>query len=305
MEAPGTMQWLNYHHLFYFWTVAREGSIARATGVLRLAQPTISAQIRQLEQQLGEPLFERRGRSLVLTDVGRTVQGYADEIFSLGRELTLAVRSRPPGRALRFALGVTDAIPKLVAHRLLEPVFRLGEPVHLVCREGASSRLLADLALHTLDLVISDAPIPPRVGVRGFSHLLGECGVAIFGGAALAVKHRSRFPRSLDGAPFLLPTDDQALRRSLEQWFAAHAIRPRVVGEFDDSALLKVFAQAGRGLFAGPDAVEREIAKQYGVRVVGRCAGVRERFFAISAERRLAHPAVVALTESARETLFS
>ena len=299
------MQWLNYHHLFYFWTVAREGSIARATGVLRLAQPTISAQIRQLEQQLGEPLFERRGRSLVLTEVGRTVQGYADEIFSLGRELTVAVRSRPRGRALRFALGITDAIPKLVAHRLLEPVFRLGEPVHLVCREGASSRLLADLALHTLDVVISDAPIPPRVGVRGFSHLLGECGVAIFGGAALAARHRSRFPRSLDGAPFLLPTDDQALRRSLEQWFAAHEIRPRVVGEFDDSALLKVFAQAGRGLFAGSDAVEREIAKQYGVRVVGRCEGVRERFFAISAERRLAHPAVVALTESARETLFS
>jgi LysR family transcriptional activator of nhaA len=299
------MQWLNYHHLFYFWTVAREGSIARATGVLRLAQPTISAQIRQLEQQLGEPLFERRGRSLVLTDVGRTVQGYADEIFSLGRELTVAVRSRPGGRPLRFALGITDAIPKLVAHRLLEPVFRLGEPVHLVCREGASSRLLADLALHALDLVISDAPIPPRVGVRGFSHLLGECGVAIFGGATLAAKHRSRFPRSLDGAPFLLPTDDQALRRSLEQWFAGRAIRPRVVGEFDDSALLKVFAQAGRGLFAGPDAVEREIAKQYGVRVVGRCEGVRERFFAISAERRLAHPAVLALTESAREQLFS
>jgi LysR family transcriptional activator of nhaA len=273
--------------------------------VLRLAQPTISAQIRQLERQLGEPLFERRGRSLVLTDVGRTVQGYADEIFSLGRELTEAVRSRPAGRPLRFAVGITDAIPKLVAHRLLEPVFRLEEPVHLVCREGASHRLLADLAVHALDLVISDAPIPTRVGVRGFSHLLGECGVAIFCGAARAAKHRRRFPRSLDGAPFLLPTDDQASRRSLEQWFVAQAVRPRVVGEFDDSALLKVFAQAGRGLFAGPEAVEREITRQYGVRVVGRCEGVRERFFAISAERRIAHPAVVAITESAREKLFS
>jgi LysR family transcriptional activator of nhaA len=298
------VEWLNYHHLLYFWTVAREGSITRATRVLRLAQPTISTQIRRLEQQIGAPLFERRGRSLVLTDVGRTVYGYADEIFSIGRELLDVLRGGPAGRVPRFAVGVTDGVPKLVARRLLEPVFALEGPVQLVCREGPIPRLLAELALHALDLVIADEPIPPQVGVRGFSHLLGECGIAIFGTARLVTRYRRGFPRSLDGAPMLVPTPESVLRRGLEQWFASCDIRPHVVAEFDDSALIKVFGQTGRGLFAGPDAIEQEICRQYGVRRLGRIGEVRERFYAISAERRLKHPCVVALTETARGTLF-
>jgi LysR family transcriptional activator of nhaA len=298
------MEWLNYHHLLYFWTVAREGSVAAATRTLGLAQPTISGQIRQLERQLDQTLFRRQGRSLVLTDVGRVVYRYADEIFGLGRELMDVLRSRPTGRPLRLTVGVSDAVPKLIAARLLAPAFRLGQALHLVCREDRAERLLAELALHVLDLVIADAPIPPQVGVRGFSHLLGECGVTIFAAPALAQRHRRGFPRSLDGAPMLLPTDDNVLRRSLDQWLAAEGIRPVPVGEFQDPALLKAFGQAGHGLFAGPAVIEREIVRQFGVRVVGRLDEVRERFYAISAERRLEHPAVVALTRAARDKLF-
>jgi LysR family transcriptional activator of nhaA len=298
------MEWLNYHHLLYFWTVAKEGSVAGATRQLRLAQPTISGQIRQLERQLDQKLFRRQGRSLVLTDVGRVVYRYADEIFGLGRELMDVLRSRPPGRPVRLTVGVADAVPKLIVERLLEPAFRLDDPLHLVCREGRADRLLAELALHTLDLVISDAPIPAQVGVKGFSHLLGECGVTVFAAPSLARKHRRGFPHSLDGAPMLLPTDDTVLRRSLDQWLGGRGIRPAAVAEFEDPALLKTFGQAGRGLFAGPTVIEREIARQYGVRVVGRLDEVRERFYAISAERRLEHPAVVALTRAARDRLF-
>jgi LysR family transcriptional activator of nhaA len=299
------MEWLNYHHLLYFWIVAREGSIARATAVLRLAQPTISAQIRSLEGQLGERLFARQGRGLVLTEVGRTVYRYADEIFGLGRELLEVVKGRPAGRPTRFTVGVADVVPKLVAHRLLEPALRLAEPVRLACREDHAERLLAALALHEVDLVLTDAPIPPSVRVRGFSHLLGECGVTIFAVQALAAVRRRRFPRSLDGAPFLLPVEATSLRRALDSWFEARGMRPAVVGEFEDSALLKVFGQAGRGLFAGPTAIEREICAQYAVAVVGRIPDVRERFYAISPERKIRHPAVAAITEAARERLFA
>jgi len=298
------MEWLNYHHLLYFWTVAREGSVVAAAQRLRLAQPTISGQIRQLERQLDQRLFQRQGRRLVLTDVGRVVYGYADEIFGLGRELMDVLKSRPTGRPMRLTVGVADAVPKLVVRRLLDPAFQLGEPLQLVCREDRAERLLAELALHALDLVISDAPIPPQIAVKGFSHLLGECGVAVFGTPSLAQRHRRGFPRSLDGAPMLLPTDDNVLRRSLEQWLDANRLRPRIVAEFEDPALLKTFGQAGRGLFPGPAVIAREICRQYGVRVVGRLDEVRERFYAISAERRLEHPAVVALTRAARDQLF-
>jgi LysR family transcriptional activator of nhaA len=299
------MEWLNYHHLLYFWVVAREGSIARATQVLRLAQPTISAQIRSLEGQLGERLFARQGRGLVLTEAGRTVYRYADEIFGLGRELLDVVKGRPAGRPARFSVGVADVVPKLVAHRLLEPALRLAGSLRLVCREDHAERLLAALALHEVDLVLSDAPIPPSVRVRGFSHLLGECGVVIFGAPKLAAARRRGFPRSLDGAPFLLPVEATSLRRALDSWFEARGMRADVIGEFEDSALLKVFGQAGRGLFAGPAAIEREICAQYGVRVVGRIPEVRERFYAISPERRIRHPAVAAITEAARDRLFA
>lgn len=298
------MEWLNYHHLLYFWTIARAGSVSAAAAELRLAQPTLSGQLRMLEESLGEKLFERRGRRLVLTDLGREVFRQADEIFSLGRELMDTVRGRSPGRPLRLLVGVADVVPKLVAYRLLEPALRLSKSIHLVCRQDHSDRLLADLAVQALDLVISDAPISSSVKVRAFNHLLGETGVSLFAAPKVAAAHRRRFPRSLDGAPMLLPADTTMLRRALDQWFGAREIRPRIVGEFADSALLKAFGHAGAGIFPGPTVIEAQIRKQYGVTVVGRVDGVTESFYAITVERRLNNPAVAAICEAARENLF-
>ncbi len=300
MYRPG-MEWLNYHHLLYFWVVAKEGTIAAACEKLMLAQPTISAQIRALETALGQKLFRRSGRYLVMTETGRMVYQYADEIFSLGRELTDTLKGRPTGSPVRFNVGVADVLPKLVAHQLLEPALNLPERVRLVCYESTQTELLAKLAIHELDLVLSDSPIGPGVQVRAFNHVLGECGVSIFGTRDLADSYRRRFPTSLDGAPFLLPTSTTALRRELEHWFDAEDIRPAVVGEFDDSALLKVFGQAGAGLFAAPDVIEKEIRRQYGVRVIGRVESMKERFYAISVERKVKHPAVVAIADAARK----
>lgn len=298
------MDWLNYHHLLYFWTVAREGSIAAAAEHLHLSQPTISSQIRKLEQSLDEKLFRRAGRGLVLTDVGRRVFDYAEEIFTLGRELVDDVKGRSAGKPLRLAVGMPDVLPKLVAYRLLEPAFAMAEEVRMVCLEGKLEDLLAELTLQRLDLVLSDSPVTPAMHIRAFNHRLGECGITFFGTPDLTRAHRRRFPASLGDAPLLVPTVTNAMRRSLDQWFDHQGIRPRIVGEFEDSALLKVFGQAGQGLFPGPTAIEAEIRRQYNVRVVGRLDDVRERFFAVSIERRLKHPAVLAITNIARETLF-
>lgn len=298
------MDWLNYHHLLYFWVVAREGSIARASEELRLAQPTISGQIRALEESLGEKLFARSGRGLVLTDFGRMVYRHADEIFTLGRELIETVKGRPSGRPVRFMVGVADVLPKLVAYRLLEPAMRLEEPVRMICREDKPDRLLAELATHALDIVIADAPIGPNVKVKAFNHLLGECGISVVGTVALAAKYRKRFPASLDGAPLLLPADGTSLRRSVDQWLDSRGIRPLIVGEFDDSALAKAFAQAGVGLMLAPDVIEGQLRTQFGLRTVGHLGDVRERYYAISVERKLKHPAVVAISEAARNRLF-
>ncbi len=299
------MEWLNYHHLLYFWTVAKEGSIARACQRLHLAQPTISAQLQALERSLGEKLFHRVGRGLVLTETGQVVFRYADEIFSLGREMMDTLKGQPTGRPLRLAVGVTDALPKEVAYRILEPALKMTEPVHLICSEGAPDFLLAELATHRLDLVLMDSPIGPGIKIRAFNHQLGECGVTIFGSKALADQYGADFPKSVRGAPFLLPTEQTALRRLLDQWFDANDVRPRTVAEFDDSALMKSFGQAGAGLFAGSTVVEPEIVQQYGVKVIGRLPTVRERFYAISVERKLKHPAVLAISESARRQLFA
>ncbi len=243
------MEWLNYHHLLYFWTVAREGSVTRASQQLRLAQPTVSGQLKALEEALGEKLFERTGRRLVLTDVGRVVFRYADEIFSLGRELQDTLKGRPTGRPVRFTVGVADAVPKLVAYRLLLPALSLPEPVHVVCREDKPERLIAELAAHSLDLVISDGPLGAGAKVKAYSHLL-------------------------------------------------------VVGEIEDGALLKTFGQAGLGLFPAPLAIEAEVRAQFGVKLVGRLDAVRERFYALSVERKIKHPAVLAISEAARRKLF-
>jgi LysR family transcriptional activator of nhaA len=297
------MQWLNYHHLLYFWAVAREGSIAAACRRLHLTQPTISSQIKQLERSFKVKLLERQGRSIGLTETGRIVYRYADEIFSLGRELEDAVAGRTSG-GLRFVVGVADTLPKLIVHRLLAPALTLAdEDVRVTCIDGDPDQLLARLALHELDLIISDYPANPRLGMRAFNHPLGDCGVTFFASAELARRYRRGFPASLDGAPMLLPASNAALRASVEQWFEELGMRPRVRGEFTDSGLLKTFGAQGEGVFLAPSAVEEEVRRMYGVSVVGRDKRLRERFFAISVEKRLAHPAVLAITQAARRSL--
>lgn len=298
------MDWLNYHHLLYFWTVVREGGLAPAARKLRVAQPTLSTQIHALEDSLGEALFTKQGRRLVPTEMGRIVCRYADEIFGLGRELLDTVRGRPMGRLERLRVGIADAVPKLIVRRLLESVRRLPEPVRLVCTEGKPDDLVAQLGALTLDVVLSDAPIQAPSPVKAYHHLLGESPVTLFADAALARRLRPGFPKSLDGAPFLLPTDNAALRRTLDQWFEENEVRPDVIAEFEDSALLAAFGQAGGSVFVGSSAIEREIALQYDAHRIARLDSVRERFYAITVERRIKHPGVVAISQAARQRLF-
>lgn len=297
------MDWLNYHHLYYFWTVGREGGVLPASRVLRLAHPTISTQVKQLETSLGTPLFERRGRRLVLTETGRTVYRYAEEIFTLGRELVDHVKGAAEG-GLRLHVGVTEALPKLVVRQLLEPAFGLEERVRVVCREDHFDALLGELATHALHVVLADAPVPPGHGVRAFHHLLGETHVTFFAAPELAAELREGFPDSLDGAPMLLPTSASTLRRSVEHWLEGVGVRPDVVAEFDDTALLKVFGGDGFGVFPAPSVVADDVVERYGVEAVGVAPGVVERFYAITPERRFPNPAVAAICAAAREQLF-
>ena len=294
------MEWLNYHHLLYFWTVGRIGSVSRASAELRLTQATVSAQLKSLEQALGEKLFHRNGRHLILTDTGKVVFRYAEEIFSLGQELMGTLKGRPQGRLARVNVGVTDIMPKLVAYRLIEPALKLKDPYRIICREGTNSELLAALAVHDIDVMLSDGPIDPAVNVKAFNHLLGECGVSLFGVPQLAAKYRAGFPRSLDGAPFLLPTSNATARRLLDEWFELKNIQPTIVAEFEDSALMKVFGQRGLGFFAASSVIAAEVQRQYGVRIIGQLEGVTERYYAISLDRKLKHPAVVAISDAAR-----
>jgi len=298
------MEWLNYHHLLYFWTVVREGGISKAAEKLRLSQPTISAQIRQLEESLGERLFQKQGRTLVPTDVGRMVFRYADEIFGIGRELMETLRGRPAGRPLQLTVGVANGVPKLVVYRLLRPATQGTDAVHLVCRENSTEQLLTELATHALDVVITDTAAPATVRVKAFSHLLGESDTAFFASAAMAARLRRRFPASLKDAPMVLPTANTALRRDLDEWFEKQDVRPRIVAEFEDTALMKVFGQGGPAVFPAPAAIEQDICRFYGVKVVGRTDAVRERYYALSVERRLKHPGVLAITNAARDEVF-
>lgn len=297
------MEWLNYHHLYYFWLAAKEGGVSRAAEKLRLAQPTLSAQIRALGESLGGDLFERRGRGLVLTELGTVVYQHADEIFGIGQELLDAVKGRSSGRVQRLVVGIADVLPKLVVYRMIEPAFHLEHPVRLVCREGPVERLVAALGSHELDLVLSDCPLSPSSGTRAFNHLLGESGTTIFAAPQLAAKIGRGFPRCLDGAPFVIPGRQSVLRRELDGWLDSHELRPLVVAEVDDSALAKVLGEAGVGAFVGPSAMEQEICEQYAVRVVGRVPPLKERYFAISLERRIRHPGVLAISSAARELL--
>lgn len=296
--------WLNYHHLLYFWMVAKEGGITPAAEALHLSQPTLSTQIQKLEKSMGVKLFERKGRSMLLTDTGQTVFRYADEIFTLGRELTDTLRGQPAEDSLRLLVGVPDVLPKLIVYRLLKPALEMNQRVKLVCYEGKQNDLLTDLAMHRLDVVLANSRLTPQLNVRAFNHLLGQCDVTVFGTKAMAKKYKRNFPESLDGAPMLLPTQNTTMRRALEQWFDDNQIRPETIHEFEDSALLKVFGQAGAGMLAIPTPVSDEVALQYSLEPIGRIPEVTERFYAISVERRLKHPAVLAISEAARENLF-
>src|SRR3984885_7989857 len=298
------MEWLNYHHLFYFWTVARDGSIAKASKALRLAPPTVSEQIRSLEQSLGIKLFEKEGRNLVLTDAGRVAYEYAEDIFSRGREMTDVLSGRTPRRMNRFTLGIADGVPKMIVYRLLLPALKLPDPIRLVCREGDPDKLIAQLAIHELDLVISDAPLDPSLRIKAFTHLLGQSGLTFFAHPNLAKNLKARFPKCLDGLPFLMPADNTDLRRSLEHWLDVQGVRPTVVGEVEDSALAAVFSEAAVGAFAAPTPTEAHVKRQYGLSVLGRTRDIVASYYAISLDRRLKHPAVIAISEFAHQSVF-
>lgn len=295
---------LNMKHLRYFWAVAKHGSIARASGVLHLTPQTISGQLRELEEQVGAKLFAKSGRNLALTDRGRLVFSYADEIFRLSSELQDVIAGRPVGAALTLNVGVAMVVPKLLAYRVLSPVLEMPEAVRLVCHEAPLVDLLADLSVHKLDLVLADSPINPALNIRAYNHPLGESGITFFATHAQAAPLRERFPSSLDGSPMLMPTASSSLRRSLELWFDRQGVSPKIVAEFEDRALMKAFGEAGVGIFTNPSAVENDVVKKYGVEVIARTDEVKERYYAISAERHIRHPAISVITESARNDLF-
>jgi LysR family transcriptional activator of nhaA len=299
------MEWLNYHHLFYFWNVAKEGTVSAAAEKLHLARTTVTSQVRDLETAIGEKLFEQRGRYLELTEFGTQVFEYAEEIFAIGREFTDFISTgQHIGSVKKFVVGMPDVVPKLVAFELLKPAIQDATGLRIICHEGKLSDLLADLALHRLDLIISDAPAPPTIDVRAYTHKLGECGMSFLAVPALAKKYRSRFPNSLHAAPLCLPTEHTVVRRSLNVWFDEHDIHPKIVAEFEDSALLKVFGQSGLGIIPVPIAIEKEVKKQYGMQLVGRLEEVVDRFYAISVEKRVQHPAVLAIVKQARSKMF-
>ena len=296
------MEPVDYYHLHTFWMVAKTGTVVAAGEKLLLAQPTVSGQLRALEKSLGQKLFERSGRGLALTETGRIVFRYADEIFALGREMLDGLSGLPVDRPLRLLVGIADVLPKAVALLLLRPAMLLPE-VRIVCHEGKTEHLLSELALHRLDVVLADVPLNPAIKVQAFSHLLGESGVSIVAAAAVAKAYRKDFPNSLDRAPFFLPTESTMLRRSLDQWFDAQGIRPTIKAEFDDSALMKFFGREGSALLPVPTVVEAEVCQQFSLQSVGIAHGIKERFYAISLERRLKHPAVLAIGEQARNRL--
>ena len=299
------MEWLNYHHLRYFWTVARKGGVRKAAEELHVSQPSISAQLRLLEESLGQKLFRRSGRNLVLTETGQLVLNYADEIFSAGRELMNAVKQRPGKHPVRVNIGLTDAFPKLIAFQILRAAFRFQAAVHMICREGEIGPLVSHLQAHRLDIVLADEPASSALKAKTFNHKLGRSGVTFCAIPPLAATLRRNFPKSLDGAPALLPTQNMGMRAALETWFDSKAIRPRLVGEFEDSALMEVCSTGGRGFTAVHTVVDRAALKHFGLRVIARVDECGTDFYAITAERRVKHPAAVAITEHAYSSVFA
>ncbi len=298
------MRHLNYSHLQYFWTVAREGSVARAAEVLNLTPQTISGQLKLLDEAVGQPLFNRVGRRLVLSEMGRMVYDYAEEIFTVGAELANVVRGQQMGGPSSLSVGIVSSMPKLIAERIVAPAMMAEQSVRVRCHEASLEQLLSELAVHRLDIVLSDQPVPDGLNLKAYNHRLGESSMSFFAQRSQARRYRTRFPESLADAPMLLPSPNSALRRRLDDWFEAHSVFPRIVGEFDDSALLKAFGEAGAGIFAGPTVIAEEICRMYRMSVIGETDEIKERFYAISPERRLRHASVVLITDTARADLF-
>lgn len=296
---------LNYKHLRYFWMVAKTGSIARAAEQLHLTPQSISGQLSEFSNSLGVELFRRAGRNLELTDTGRRILSYAEDIFSIGDELLEIVRDQSHTATMTYRVGCADSVSKLIACRLVAPALGLTEPLRLICREGRLANLLAELAVHRLDLVIADRPMPAHLSVRGYSHLLGESGMAVFATAELVRTLEGEFPACLDNAPMLFPGEDFAIHHRLLRWFDENSLHPRVVGEFDDSAMLKAFGQSGAGLFFAPSVIAPQVCQQYSVLELGRVSTLVEQVYAISTERRLSHPATVVISQTARHDLFA
>jgi LysR family transcriptional regulator, transcriptional activator of nhaA len=296
---------VNYKHLHYFWMVANEGSIVRASDRLHLTPQTISGQLSQLEKILGVELFSRVGRNLELTETGRVILSYANEIFSLGNELEEVIHQLPNSCPQLFRVGVVDIVPKFIAHRILEPVLQMPEPVRMICREASLDALLSELSPHHLDLVLSDRPIPHTVSIRGFSHKLGDCAVSFFAIDKIKKELQGDFPHCLNGAPLLLPSSGNQLRSDIDRWLDKYRIRPRKIAEFDDSALMKAFGQKGAGVFIAPAAIETEVERQYQVTVIGQIDEVKEHFYAITADRKVTHPVISTVLATARKSLFT
>ena len=298
------MRHLNYNHLQYFWAVARANSIAKASKSLHLTPQTISGQLKLLDEAVGQPLFNRVGRRLVLSDMGQLVFEYADEIFSVGAELANVVRGDQIRGPKTLTVGIVSSMPKLIAERIIAPALMAESPVRVRCHESSLEQLLSELAIHKLDIVLSDQSAPDGLGVKAYNHRLGESGMSFFARTNSARRYRAKFPQSLNDAPMLLPSQNSALRRRLDDWFESQELYPRITGEFDDSALLKAFGEAGVGIFAGPTAIEAEICRMYRMAVIGQTAEIKEHYYAISPERRLSHPSIVLITDTARADLF-
>lgn len=293
--------WLNYHHLYYFHTAARTGSLASASKELHLSTATLSIQIRELERVLGVKLFEKKGRGLTLTATGEVVERYATDIFSLGEEIVEFVRGNPVGRPIELRVGVRDDMAKLVAYKLLKPAMNSPGETKLVCHEGEMNHLIGDLSIHKLDVVLTDRPLDPSLGVKAYSHLLGESEVHVVGTKEVGQSLKGDFPYSLQHAPFLLPTSDTVLRRQLDKWFVDRGIYPSIRGEFADSAMLEVAGRSGDGLLAVPAMILRDLRDSFDMISLGKLSGIKESFFAISLERKLKHPGVVAIVEAAKK----
>jgi LysR family transcriptional activator of nhaA len=294
----------NYNHLLYFWTTVREGGIGRAAAQLHITPQTISGQIKLLERDLGGTLLQKQGRRAVPTELGRTVFDYAEQLFTLGQDLVRVAEGAAPVERRSVTIGVSDVVPNLITWRIVAPLMEGDSPFRVICHTGSLDTLVAELAARKLDLVISPSALPANAGLRAFSHLLGECEVTFFAAPALARRLRKGFPQSLDQAPFLLPTTRSPNRRVIDTWFLEQGITPRIAGEFDDSSLVKAFVQGGAGVFAAPSAIDAEITRQYNVQAIGRHEALKARFYVLSMEQRIRHPAVMAITEGARTNLF-